>query len=59
MDSYIAALATAAGATLVSKIVSDVYDIIKKKISGKGYKIPEHKTRDYKRDFVLKFMKHI
>ena len=53
----LAALFTAAGGTLVSKIVSDVYDLIKKKISGKGYKIPEHKTIDDKRDFVLKFMK--
>ena len=52
----IAALLSAAGGTLVSKIVSDVYDLIKKKISGKGYKIPEHKTIDDKRDFVLKFM---
>ena len=38
-------IATAAAGALAAKITSELFDFVKKKISGSGVKIPNHKTK--------------
>ena len=46
-------------ASAASTLVGKVYDTIKQKIEGKGYKIPHHKTIKQKKQFLMKIAKHI
>jgi len=55
----LAAIGTAAAASLASKIVGDLYEYVKKKFSGKGYKVPNHKTKKEKKQFLLEIVQNI
>ena len=46
-------IATAAVRALAAKITSELYDFVKKKLtSGSGIKIPNHKTKKEKLEFL-------
>ena len=45
-------IATAASGALAAKITSELYDFVKKKISGSGIKIPNHKTKKEQLEFI-------
>ena len=49
----------AIGSALAGKITSDVYDFIKKKVTGGSYKMPIHKTKKEKVDFLKEFVNSI
>ena len=55
----LAAIGTAAAASLASKIVGDLYEYVKKRITGKGYKVPNHKTKKEKKQFLLEIVQNI
>jgi len=46
-------------ATLGSKIISDLYDYVKKKIKGEGINVPNHKTKSQQIQFLKEFIKSI
>ena len=49
------AIASAIG----SKLAGDLYDFIKSKVTGNGYKIPRHKTKKQKVQFVKEVINNI
>ena len=51
------AIGTAADAALASKIVGDLYELVKKKISGKGLKI-NHKSKNDKKQFLIELLQN-
>ena len=51
------AIGTAAAGAVAGMIVGDIYEYIKKKISGHGYEIPNHRTRKEKREFMINLLK--
>ena len=55
----LAAIGTAAAASLASKILGDFYEYVKKRITGKGYKVPNHKTKKEKKQFLLEIVQNI
>ena len=46
-------------ASAASTLVGKLYDTIKNKIEGKGYKIPHHKTTRQKKKFLINLTKQI
>jgi len=45
-------IATAAAGALAAKITPELYDFVKKKISGSGVKIQNHKTKKEQLEFL-------
>ena len=46
-------------ASVIGSLAGRVYDTIRDKIQGKGYDLPDLKTKQEKHDYVLKLIKHI
>ena len=55
----VAAVETAAATAIATKLAGDLYEFIKKKISGQRYKIPYHNTKKEKKQFLLEVVKNI
>ena len=51
-------IATAAAGALAAKITSELYDFLKKKISG-GVNIPNHKTKKEQLEFLKEFINRL
>ena len=51
----VAAIGTVALTALVKKLVQDIYDYVKKKMSGSGLKI-NHRTKNEKKQFLIEFL---
>ena len=52
-------IAIAIGSALAGKITNDVYDFVKKKVTGGGHKMPNHKTKKEKVEFLKDFINNI
>ena len=52
-------IGVAVASTLSSKIVSDLYDYLKKKIKGEGINVPNHKSKNEKKLFLIEIIKSI
>ena len=52
-------LATAALTALVTKAVPDIYDFVKKRLTGGGYKLKHHKTIKDKKDFLKEIVNQL
>ena len=53
--TIVAAIGTAAAAALASKIVGDLYELVKKKMSGSGLVI-NHRNKNEKKQFLIEFL---
>ena len=51
----VAAIGTVAATALAKKLVEDLYDYVKKKMSGSGLKI-DHRTKNEKKQFLIEFL---
>ena len=52
----VAAIGTAAATALASKIVADLYEVLKKKLSGSGLRQINHRTKNEKKQFLIEFL---
>ena len=52
----VAAIGTAAATALASKIVADLYELVKKKMSGSGLRQINHRTKNEKKQFLIEFL---
>ena len=53
-------IATAAVGALTAKITAELYDFVKKKLTtGSGIKIPNHKTRQQKIEFIKEIVNNL
>jgi len=52
-------IAVAALSAIAGKVAGDIYDFVKKKIQGKGYKVPHHRTNHEKKAFLLQVIRNI
>ena len=52
-------IGVAVASAIAGKLASDLYDFVKKKITGKGYAVPNHRTRNQKKQFLLDVIKQI
>ena len=52
-------IAMAIGSAVAGKLAGDLYDFVKKKITGGGHKIPNHKTKKEKVEFLKDFINNI
>ena len=54
--AFLAPVAIAGLSTIAGKLSGDIYDWLKKKVTGSGMKIPYHKTRAQKIQFMKEFI---
>ena len=49
----------AIGSAVAGKLAGDLYDFVKKKVTGQGYKVPYHKTKKLKVEFLKDIVNNI
>ena len=52
-------IAMAIGSAIAGKLAGDLYDFVKKKVTGGGHKMPNHKTKKEKVEFLKDFINNI
>ena len=52
-------IAMAIGSAVAGKLAGDLYDFVKKKVTGQGYKVPYHKTKKLKVHFLKDIVNNI
>ena len=52
-------IAMAIGSAVAGKLAGDLYDFVKKKVTGGSYKMPIHRTKKEKVEFLKKFVNSI
>ena len=52
-------IAMAIGSAVAGKLAGDLYDFVKKKVTGGSYKMPIHKTKKEKVEFLKEFVNSI
>ena len=57
--AFLAPIGIAIASAVGSKLAGDLYDFIKSKITGSGYKVPHHKTKAKKVQFVKEIVNSI